>query len=174
MYFKYIPDMYYKDIYNIDYDSLRKKDIKCIIFDLDNTLAPLSDKEPSNELKDLIKRVDYLGFKIVILSNATKKRVQPFKEILNVDSAYMAHKPSKKKYKKVLEMYDLHPEQIACIGDQLFTDIKGANRMGMGSILTDKLAKKDHILSYYNRFKEIFVFRKFKKEKILIKGEYYD
>ena len=55
MYYKFIPDMYYKNVFDIDYNALRKKNIKCIIFDLDNTLAPLVDKEPSQELKDLIK-----------------------------------------------------------------------------------------------------------------------
>ena len=174
MYYKYIPDMYYKNVFDIDFNLLRKRNIKCIVFDLDNTLAPLSLKEPNDELKELIKKVDYLGFKMVILSNATKKRVQPFKEILNIDSAYFARKPNSKKYKKILEMYDLQPNEVACIGDQLITDIKGANRMGMVSVLTDKLAKKDHFLSYFNRFREIFIYRKFKKENVLIRGAYYD
>ena len=174
MYYKYIPDMYYKNIYTIDYRLLKNKDIKCIIFDLDNTLAPLNEKEPSKEVIELMKKIDRLGFKMVILSNALKKRVQPFKEKLNIDSSFLAWKPHKNKYKKILDLYELKPEQVACIGDQLVTDIRGANKMGMTSILTDSLTNKDHLFTYFNRFKELFIYRRFKKEKILIKGEYYE
>ena len=71
-------------------------------------------------------------------------------------------------------MYDLQPNEVACIGDQLITDIKGANRMGMVSVLTDKLAKKDHFMAHFSRFREIFIYRKFKKENVLIRGAYYD
>lgn len=174
MFYRYIPDMYYESVYTIDYKLLKKRNIKCIIFDLDNTIASLKEKSPSQELIELIKKIDYLGFKMIILSNALKGRVKPFKEILNIDSSYLAWKPHKKKYKKVLEMYDLKPEQVACIGDQLFTDVKGANQMGMVSILIDRLTKRDHFFTFYNRFKEMFVYRKFKSENILIRGKYYE
>ena len=102
---KFVPDMYLKSVYDIDYAKLKKKGIKCIIFDLDNTLAPLNMNKPSKKLKDLIEDIKELNLRILIVSNSTKKRVEPFKEILNVDSAYFASKPLSKKYIKIMKLY---------------------------------------------------------------------
>ena len=49
----FIPDIYAKDIFSVDYKKLKKDGIKCVLFDLDNTLAPLSQKEPSKDVKEL-------------------------------------------------------------------------------------------------------------------------
>ncbi len=126
---KFIPDLYQKSIYDIDYESLKKRGIQCLLFDLDNTIAPLKVSEPDKRVKDLFADLEMLGFKVILLSNANKARVQPFKEQLNIDSSYHSWKPLKKKYKKIMYIYNFQDNEIACIGDQLLTDILGANRM---------------------------------------------
>jgi len=97
---KFIPDMYKKNIYDIDYENLKKRGIKCILFDLDNTIAPINVPGPDKDLKDFFADLYMLGFKVILLSNATRERVTPFKEKLNIDSSCKARKPFKKKYKK--------------------------------------------------------------------------
>ena len=70
---KYVPDMYKKSIYDIDYKKLKKNGIKCILFDLDNTLVPYYKNKPSRKVKDFIERVKDMGFKVIIFSNSNKK-----------------------------------------------------------------------------------------------------
>ena len=76
----YVPDMYKKSIYVIDYKKLKESGIKCLLFDLDNTLVPYSVKKPTQKVKDLFKSLQEQGFKVIIFSNSGKKRLQPFKE----------------------------------------------------------------------------------------------
>ena len=81
----FIPDMYQKSIYHIDYDKLQDDGIKCLLFDLDNTCVPYKDKEPNKKLIELFETLKDMDFKLIIFSNATKRRIFPFKRTLNVD-----------------------------------------------------------------------------------------
>ena len=96
----FIPDIYQKSIYDINYNKLKKSGIKCILFDLDNTLVPYTTKEPTKQVKDLFAKIQS-DFKLIIMSNSGKNRLRPFKQDLNVDVAYSSRKPLKKKYKKI-------------------------------------------------------------------------
>lgn len=171
---KFIPDIYQKSIYEINYKKLKNIGIKCLIFDLDNTIAPLNNKKPTKKLKDLIEELKDMKFKVIILSNSPKKRVEPFKDILAVDSAYFSFKPLKKKYKKILNIYNFKPNQIAAIGDQLLTDIWGANRMEFTSILVNPIGTTDYAVTKINRFIEPFIYNKLEKKELLKKGVYYE
>ena len=170
---KFIPDIYSQSIYTINYAKLKKNGIKCILFDLDNTIAPYKIKEPDKKTKELIASLER-DFKIIILSKVNKKRVRPFKEKLNVDSSYSSRKPFKRKYKKILEVYKFSEDEIACIGDQLITDIYGANNMGFTSILVNRIATFEPIGTKINRFFEKFIYHRLARKKLLVKGEYYD
>jgi HAD superfamily phosphatase (TIGR01668 family) len=169
-----IPDMYYKDIYSINYKLLKEKNIKCLLFDLDNTISPEFIKKPTKEMILHFQKLDEMGFKVIIISNALKRRVKPFKEILNVDASHTSCKPLSFKYKKIMKIYNYNPEQIAAIGDQIYTDIKGANKINITSILVNPLSPRESIFTKINRLKENKLFKKLSKQKILIKGEYYE
>lgn len=171
---KFIPDIYQKSIYDINYKKLKKNGVKCIIFDLDNTITPINVKKPSKKLKDLIEDLKEMNFRVLIISNSPKKRVEPFKDILGVDSAYFACKPLKNKYSKVLKIYKLKPSQIAAIGDQLLTDVWGANRCEFISILVNPIGTTDYALTKINRLIEPFIYNKLYKKDLLKKGEYYE
>jgi hypothetical protein len=170
----FIPDIYQKSIYDIDYKKLKKNGIKCLIFDLDNTIAPINIKKPTKKIKDLFEILKDMNFKVIIVSNSLKKRVEPFKDILGVDSAYLSCKPLKRKYLKILKIYHLKDSQIACIGDQLLTDIWGANRMSFVSILVNPIGTTDYALTKINRFIEPFIYQKLLNRDLLKKGEYYE
>lgn len=156
------PNLYQKDIYTINYQKLKDKGIKCLLFDLDNTIATLDNKEPSKKNINLFNKLKKLNFDIYIFSNATKKRVEPFKIKLNVNSIPFALKPSQKNFKKMLNFFD--KEEIAIIGDQIFTDILGGNKAGITTILVDPISSKDLIITKLNRI----------LEKLVKKGEYYE
>lgn len=169
----FIPDIYAQSIYTINYKKLKKNGIKCLLFDLDNTIAPYKVKEPDQKVKELIARLE-ADFKVIIVSNSGKNRLRPFKEKLNVDVAFSSKKPLKTKYKKILSLYKFKIDEVACIGDQLLTDILGANRMGFTSILVNRVAKYEMFPTRVNRFIEKRILNKLAKKNILVSGVYYD
>lgn len=171
---KFVPDVYQKSIYTIDYEKLKNSGIKCLLIDLDNTIAPLSIKKPDTKAKNLFAELQDMGFKVIIVSNSGKTRVSPFKDYLNVDAAHTAMKPFKKKYNKIMKVYGFKDVEIAAIGDQLCTDILGANRMGITSILINPISSLDFFGTKFFRFIEKKIFARLYKKGILEKGVYYD
>ena len=171
----FIPDMYQKSIYHIDYDKLQDSGIKCLLFDLDNTCIPYKDKVPNKKLVELFETLKDMDFKLIIFSNATKKRIAPFKKELNVDCLARAGKPSKRNFLKVINMFHYDLSEVAIIGDQLYKDILGGNRVGIMTILVNPMSKDDMILTR-------LVYRKLEKKKyrlmarkgILTRGKYYE
>jgi len=169
----FIPDIYVKNIYTIDYKKLKSDGIKCILFDLDNTIVPIDEKEPNKEIKELFAYLDDLNLKVIILSNSKKKRVAPFKEILNVDSSCLSFKPLKHKYKKILKMFNYDISEVAAVGDQILTDVFGANRVGLTSIFVDKLKEEDKLFTRINRKFEKIILNSLKKKGVYDKENYY-
>lgn len=174
MFDKFVPDMYYKSIYTIDYENLKKKKIKCLIFDLNNTIAPLTLLKPNKKLMELFEELKDMNFKLYIVSNSNKKRVEPFKDYLGVDSAYLSFKPLKRKYKKILSLNKFKDNQIAVIGDEILTDVFGANRMNFVSILVNPIGKKEFISTKIGRFFENFIIDKLIDKKLFRRGKYYE
>ncbi len=171
---RFVPDKYFKSIYDINYDALKRSGIKCLIFDQKNTLEPEVNKKPSNRVKDLFEDLKLMGFKIVIISNSLKKDVTPFKELLCVDSCYMAFKPLKRKYKKILAIYGLRQDEVACIGDEMFFDVWGANRMGLTSILVNPISLDEFVAKKLGRKLENLVIKRLTKKDLFKKGRYYE
>ena len=169
----FVPDIYQKNIYDIDYEKLSKMGIKCLLFDLDNTLVPVNVDVPNKKLKELFILLEK-NFKVIIVSNSNKKRLIPFKEGLNIDVAASARKPFKKKYLKIMNMYNLKEHEVAAIGDQLLTDIYGANKVGITSILINPIGEYEKFGTKINRFLEKFVYHNLKRKNILIKGKFYE
>jgi len=170
----FVPDMYQKSIYTINYEKLFDDGIRCLLFDLDNTCVPYVEKNPSKKLKDLFDRLKDMGFKVIIFSNASKKRLEPFKNGLVVDCSYLSKKPSKIKFLKVLKMFSYDLSETAIIGDQLFTDIFGGNRVGIKTILVNPMSEEDMFFTKLFRMLEKSQFKKMSKRGILTMGKYYE
>ena len=170
IYLKCIPNKYYSSIDKIDYEQLKNKNIKVLIFDLDNTLIDYDIKVIPNETIYFLKELEK-DFKVVILSNSKKKRVG-----LAVGSNFkyfsFAKKPLKFGFKKVKKHFNLEKEEIAIIGDQLVTDILGGNRFGIKTILVDPIDKNtEKISTKINRRIEKFFVKKIVKKVPLEKRE---
>ncbi len=171
----FIPDIYQKSIYHIDYDKLLDDGIKCLLLDLDNTCVPYKDKEPNKKLMELFETLKDMGFKLIIFSNAPKKRIAPFKKKLNVDSLARARKPLKKNFLKVIKMFNYELSDVAIVGDQLYKDILGGNKIGIKTILVNPMSKDDMILTkIIFRPLEGIKYRKLAKKGLLTKGKYYE
>lgn len=170
----YIPDIYQKSIFAIDYNLLYSRGIRCLLIDLDNTIAPITMKEPNKKTKELFDDLKTKGFKIIIFSNSPKSRVRNFKDELDVDFCANARKPFKRKYKKIMQVYNFTESQIACVGDQLLTDIKGGNRMGLTTILVNPVGVNERFVTKINRYFEKRILRKLRDNDLFAKGKYYE
>lgn len=171
---KVIPDIYQKSIYYINYDKLYKKGIRCIIFNLDNTITPSYIKKPTKRLKKLFDELRDKGFKVIIMSNAPKHRIEPFKTYLNVDACAFSLKPRKNKYERIMEKFKYKHTEVAAVGDQLLTDIYGANKLDITSILVNPLTDKDFSVTFINRIIEKIIYDRLDKKDLFMKGKYYE
>lgn len=170
----FLPDKYYKNIYEINYMQLKDDGIKCLLFDLDNTLIPPHTKKPNKKLRDLFDNLKEQDFKVIIMSNSNKKRLTPFKEELLVDCSASSFKPAKTKFLKILKEYKFDLSQTAIIGDQLMTDIFGGNRIGITTILVNPISKKDFTVTKFNRKLEKNIEKKLHKRGLFERGKYYE
>lgn len=168
------PDMYQKSIYTINYEKLKENGIKCLLFDLDNTCIPYTDKVPNKKLKNLFEDLQDMGFKVIIFSNSHKKRLEPFKKELLVDCCPNARKPWKKSFLKVLNKFKFELSEVAIIGDQFYTDIWGGNRVGITTVLVNPMSNTDMFFTRFARKIEKKLLKKMAKENIFKKGKYYD
>lgn len=170
---KYIPTMYSENIYTVNYKKLKKQGVKCLLFDLDNTLVEPDVKVPYERLRQFFETLKE-DFQIIIFSNSPKKRLMPFKKYLNVDVNYSSLKPLPFSFRKIMRNYNLKKEEIALIGDQLLTDVIGGNRVGIKTVLVDPITEQDLWITKVNRMRENKIFMRLKENKYLEKGKYYD
>lgn len=171
---KYIPDLYVKSIYYVDYQKLKERGIKCILFDLDNTVAPLSLKKPNKKIKDLFFKLKDMGFKVIIFSNSNKKRLKPFKDELEVDCAFNCKKPMQKKFKLILKEFKYKESEVVIIGDNIITDVLGGNKIGITTILINPLSTKERKITKISRIYEKFIIRRLSKKELFYRGKYYE
>lgn len=166
---KFRPKVYYKSIFDINYELLKKKNIKVLIFDLDNTIITVDEEVPNEKVVSLFKKLNK-DFKIFIASNNKKERVRRIGKYMGVHAFYSVVKPTKKIRKLLLKKYDVKMDEVAIIGDQVVTDIFMGNRLHMHTILVDPLGEKDLKVTYFNRWLEKKIIKRIK----LKRGEYYE
>lgn len=166
------PDIYKKNIYDINYKQLKKDGIKCLIFDLDNTLGLISHKNCPQEAKDLINKLKE-DFIIVISSNNTKRRIKPYLEELGIEGTSWSMKPSIKSLIYIKAKYKLHKKEMCIIGDQIVTDILSGKRFHIKTILVDPLGDKDLKITGLNRNIEAKIIAKYEKRGLFKRGKYY-
>lgn len=155
MFKKFIPKYHYKSIYEIDYLKLKEQGIKVIMFDLDNTLIPYHEALPNNDLFKLKEQLQKV-FKIMIVSNSKKERVERFAKAYDILYVKFAKKPFKSGFIRALDLMNIKDkETVLFVGDQLLTDIFGSNRMSFNSCLVDPINKDtEALITKMNRLLE--------------------
>jgi hypothetical protein len=166
---KYFPDLVAKSVQDIDLEKLKSINIKGLLVDIDNTLITYSMKEVDEKAINWIKKVNSSELKICLVSNARRKRIERIRKKLNIPAVFSARKPSKKAFLKAIDILEIKAQETAVVGDQIFTDIKGGNRLGMYTILVVPISKKEFFLIKFKRILEIYVLSKHKKH--LLKGK---
>ena len=165
MFERFYPDEECSSTYKINFEEYYAKGYRGIIFDIDNTLVP-HDAPADKKAVQLFKRLKKIGFKCVLLSNNRKSRVEKFNDAVNVEFIHFACKPSKKGYIKAMEMMGTEPENTFFVGDQLFTDVWGAKRVGIHSILVHPIDPKEEIQIILKRLPEKLLLRRYHKLKM--------
>ena len=168
MFSKFYPDRYYGSTYNIDLQKEYDRGIRGIIFDIDNTLVE-HGADADDRAIEFFNHLKEIGFKVCLLSNNQKPRVERFNEDIGAYYIYNAHKPSRKNYEKAMSMMHTDKSNTLFVGDQLFTDIFGARRTGIRSYLVKPIDKKEEIQIVLKRYLEkivlFFYKRRVKKEE---------
>ena len=144
MFETFFPDDFVASTYVIPFEKLYEEGYRGLIFDIDNTLVPHG--APADErAKKLFARLKEIGFDCCLLSNNQEPRVQMFNEEIQVHYIYDAHKPSVKNYQKAMELMGTDLHSTIFVGDQLFTDVWGAKRAGIRTILVKPIHPKEEI-----------------------------
>lgn len=167
------PKIYQKSIFDINYKELKAEGIKCLIFDLDNTLGLISHKSCPDEAKELINKLKK-DFIVIIISNNTRKRLKPYLEELGIDGVAWSMKPSIKGLIRVKTKYKLKKKEMCIIGDQIVTDVLAGNRYHIKTILVDPLGEKDLKITGLNRKIESQIVKHYEKRGIFERGKYYE
>lgn len=149
------PDAYVESTYRIDFAKLWQQGYRGIIFDVDNTLVPHG--APADErAKQLFSQLHALGFRIVLLSNNKEPRVRQFcSQVTGAEYIFKAGKPKPDNYRKAMKRMETDVSNTICIGDQMFTDILGANLAGIRSVLVKPILPwREEIQIILKRFLE--------------------
>lgn len=170
---KYIPCMYKNTIFDIDFKKLKEKNIKCLVFDLDNTLMLKNESIPNKKIVSLIKSLKK-DFNIYILSNnSSKKRVSSVAKYLEVRYINFALKPFSFGFKKIMKETSYRCNDICIIGDQILTDVLGGNRLNIFTVLLEPLGKEELKITSLNRFIEKRKVKKLERLNLFKRGEFY-
>ena len=168
----YVPDCYQESILKVNYELLKSKGIKCLLIDMDNTILLYKNKECSDEIKELFNKLKN-DFKVIIFSNSPKKKVKNIADSLGLEYVSRTFKPNPKKFIELFNEYKLNETEVAIIGDQILTDVKGGNNVGITTVLVNPLSKKEMFVTKMFRKKEKRILKKLCKKNLFM-GRFYD
>ena len=162
MFETFYPGNYVDSAYEIPYEKLYERGYRGIIFDVDNTLVPHGAPADARAI-ELFERLRAIGFSTCILSNNKEPRVSPFADKVGSPYIFKGGKPSRKGYERAMERMKTDRDTTLFVGDQLFTDVWGANRTGLYSILVKPINPKEEIQIVLKRYLEAVVLAFYRK-----------
>ncbi|MGX7091293.1 YqeG family HAD IIIA-type phosphatase [Hutsoniella sourekii] len=145
--------------YDLTPQDLLARGIQAVIVDLDNTLLAWNQYEHTQEMMDWVEGIRQEGIGIYLLSNNNYDRVMKVAQPLDLDFSSGALKPRRKYFKYALDELAVDPESVVVIGDQIITDVIGANRNHLKSILVKPMVPHDNIYTWFNRTIEKLAFK---------------
>jgi len=152
----FYPGEYLDSTYLINFEKLYIDGYRGLIFDIDNTLVEHGVAADQRAIDLFVKRRK-IGFHTCLISNNQEPRVKPFADKVKTMFVSNAHKPSTINYIKAMRLMSTDKKNTIFIGDQLFTDVWGANRAGIRTILVRPINKKEEIQIVFKRYLEKIV-----------------
>jgi HAD superfamily phosphatase (TIGR01668 family) len=139
------PKLTVSSVRSIDGALLTRQGIRGIIIDLDNTIVPWGSPAVEPEVHHWLASLQQNGFKICLLSNSQSSRARDIARKLGIAFVSPAYKPAKSGFRRAIAALCLSPREIAVIGDQIYTDILGGNRVGLFTIWVKPISKREFI-----------------------------
>lgn len=165
---KFCPDFRAERISEIEPEALLQTGIKAVLLDLDNTLLPWKGHEIPSETIDWVKSCKDAGLKLCLVSNTRNRpRLTKLSEILGVPFVVGRMKPSREMFGHAIEKLNVKPKETVMVGDQMFTDVWGGNRMGILTIWVEPMAKREFFGTKISRMAEKIVKRAIRKAEDL-------
>ena len=153
MFERFFPDAYMESTYVIPFEKLYEEGVRGVIFDIDNTLVPHGAPADQRAIA-LFKRLHALGYQTMMLSNNKEPRVKMFCDAVDAEYIYKAGKPNPANYREAMKRMHTDEKNTLFVGDQIFTDVWGANKAGIYSILVKPIHPKEEIQIVLKRYLE--------------------
>lgn len=171
----FAPNYYVQSFKTLNIRKLHEMGIQLLLCDIDNTLVAYDEEVPNQDVVDFIHKLKRNGIEVALCSNSLSSRGKNFGKHLPVSKTYpFSCKPLPFCFKKAMKDHGLKANQIAILGDQMYTDILGGNIWGLYTILTAPIAIKDRNITKVFRFFEELIYGYLEKKKILKRGEFDD
>lgn len=154
------PTVTLEKVTDITPELLRDMGVDAILLDVDNTLAPPTSLSPFEGVQEWIDNIKAEGFSVVICSNNYKKRIRPFSDIVGLDCVAMSLKPFPFGFNRAKKKLGQHPKSVVVVGDQVYTDVLGANLAKMKSILLTPRCEEKGVTITLRRKMEVGVRKK--------------
>lgn len=161
-----LPRFMFDKIEDIPLEYMQSIGVKAAILDIDNTLVEPHTPMADSRTKDFVKSLEDNGFKVCIVSNNIYERAKKFADSIPVSFVCDKNKPNKKPFLMALDILKVDAKNVMVIGDQLLTDMWGANRMGMVPVLVKPVCDKEGKFVKFKRIIEKRVLKGFEGEKI--------
>lgn len=148
----FLPKVVATSVTQITPDDLKKRNIRLLMLDFDNTIVPYTTDIPTDEMERWLDRMLSSDIALCVVSNSKNDRVRIFCEKYGISCITHAKKPFPKGIRQCLRQFDIPAENAALCGDQIFTDTLGANGCRVCSILVraidnhNLLLKARHVL----------------------------
>lgn len=160
---RFYPDEYLDSTYDIDFEEKYRQGYRGIIFDIDNTLVPHGLPADERAIA-LFKRLRETGYKVTMLSNNKEPRVKMFCDAVDAPYIYKAGKPNPANYREAMKNMGTDETNTLFVGDQIFTDVWGANKAGIYSVLVKPIHPKEEIQIVLKRYLEKIVLIRYHKD----------
>lgn len=146
-------------------DFLRRLGVRAVLLDVDNTIASYTSHEPAEGAVQWARSMVEAGFRVMIVSNNFRKRVEPFARKFGLDCISFAMKPLPCGYLAARRRLRVPCRECVIIGDQIFTDVIGANLCGMKSVLLSPIEPEEGITFRMRRHCERGLREKYRNRK---------
>lgn len=163
------PTAMKRGIADLTPEFLQSLGVKALLLDVDNTIAAYSSHQPLPGAVEWAKGMVDAGFRVIIVSNNFKKRVAPFAAKFGLGYISFALKPFPFGYLKARALLKMKRSECAIVGDQIFTDVIGANLCGMKSVLLSPIEPEDGVTFRIRRHFEKKLRPKYKERKDVVK-----
>jgi HAD superfamily phosphatase (TIGR01668 family) len=149
------PHRYCHGVAEVTIEDLREQGIDTVLLDLDNTLVPWQKHDMTDEVRAWLTALKGAGMKLYLVSNTRHgRRIVALSEELGIPHVHGAWKPRKKGFLHAMKELGSEPSKTVVIGDQMFTDVLGGNRLGLFTVMVRPIARREFLGTKISRAAE--------------------